>query len=237
MAIKQILFNTEMVQAILEGRKTQTRRIAFKHDDLREFKSSAYPEGWWYEGRVYKSFNSFFRDRQGPRCRYAPGDILWVRETWSRVSDWTTVDHEVGIPDGYIYRADWEDGEEHPRWRPSIHMPKEAARIFLRVKDVRVERLQDITEGDVISEGAEPLIQCPREHRTYEPDGSSGDMCWNTNCCTPCYFLDKSYGELFGEMVWDNLLEKADFPHYNWDANPWVWVIEFERCEKPEGWC
>lgn len=200
MAIKPILFNTEMVQAILQGRKTQTRRIAFKHDDLREFKSSTYPDGWWYKGRAYKSFDDFLHDPQRLKCRYKPGDVLWVRETWGENPAF-----------GIQYRADWSDGacpymECDDKWRPSIHMPKEAARIFLRVKDVRVERLDDMREEDAMAEG----------------------------------FADSSAGtysplERFS-ILWDKTIKREDLREYGWHANPWVWTITFERCERPEGW-
>ena len=111
-------------------------------------------------------------------------------------------------------------------------MPKEAARIWLKVTGVHVERLQDITEDDVCKEGAEPLIQCAIEHATYNADGTLGDMCWNTDECSYCPFIEKSYSELFGKMVWNSTIKKQDLERYGWDANPWVWVIEFERIER-----
>lgn len=201
--VRPILFNTEMVKAILEGRKTQTRRIAFPGDDLREFRSTNYPEGWWYKGRVFRSFDDFLKYQQSPHCKYRPGDILWVRETWRR---------DAGR---FMYRANYAVGEKfyrdgrevNIRWTPSIHMPKEAARIFLRVKDVRVERLQDMDEEAAIAEG----------------------------------FADSSEGtdsplERFSAL-WDKTVKRDDLREYGCHANPWVWVIEFERIEKPEGWC
>lgn len=111
-------------------------------------------------------------------------------------------------------------------------MPREAARIFLRVTDVRVGRLQDITEDDVVAEGAEPLISCPHEHGVIEPDGTLGDMCWNTNCRGRCMYIEKSYGELFGEIVWNSTIKKVDRALYGWEANPYVWVVSFERISK-----
>lgn len=233
--MKPILFNTEMVKAILDGRKTVTRRVAFKADELREFPCALYPDGWWFRGRVYASRENAMNAAEGIMrlCKYRPGDILWVRETWAK-----DIDGE------FVYRTDYgttEDDSFPPpmfKWRPSIHMPREAARIFLRVTDVRVERLQDITEDDVCAEGAEPLIQCPYEHPTYGPDGVLGDMCWNTDCCGGCKYVGKTYGELFGELVWDRTIPRHPnkfkrYPFY-WSDNPWVWVIEFEVCEKTE---
>lgn len=202
---KPILFNTEMVQAILGGRKTQTRRIAFKNDDLREFNHPPYTH--WFKGRAYKSFDSFIKDCQTPKCQYKPGDILWVRETWST--------HYDGVhPDlVYCYKADGIDLKaeclpgENNRWYPSIHMPKEAARIFLRVKDVRVERLHDMDEEAAIAEGF--------------PDSPAGT---------------DSPLERF-TVIWDKTIKRSDLREFGYHANPWVWVVEFERCEMPEGWC
>ncbi len=137
--MKPIIFSTPMVKAILEGRKTQTRRV-IKVDDA--------PENW----KISIAGTSIVRtepyDVKLPR--YAAGDILWVREIWSR--------DESGE---YVYRTNYgttEDDSFPPsmfRWRPSIHMPREAARIFLRVTNVRVERVQDITAHDAIREGME----------------------------------------------------------------------------------
>lgn len=113
-------------------------------------------------------------------------------------------------------------------------MPKEASRIFLRVTDVRVERLQDISEDDVCAEGAEPLVCCRHEHRVYDQNGVAGNMCWNTDgACKDCPEL-RSYDELFGELVWNATIKKADMDKYGWHANPYVWVISFERISKNE---
>ncbi len=202
MAIKLIPFDTEMVRAILEGRKTQTRLIAFKHDDLREFKSSAYPDGWWFGGYVFKSFDSFLRNPQSPRCRYAPGDILWVRETWT-LNNITPCDPE------WLYKADYDNSVKPYSdwmWRSSIHMPKRAARIFLHVRNVRLEHLYDLNEEDAIAEGF-----------ADSPAGTDSPL--------------ERYS-----AYWDRHIKRVDLREYGWDDNPWVWAIEFERCNKPEGW-
>ena len=140
---KPILFNTEMVRAILEGRKTMTRRVVKPQpefciaSDIR----NRQPLAFWVDNARWV------------KPRYQPGDILWVRETWSR--------DESGE---YVYRTNYgttEDDSFPPsmfKWRPSIHMPREAARIFLRVTNVRVERVQDITAHDAIREGMESEI-------------------------------------------------------------------------------
>lgn len=193
MAIKPILFNTEMVLAILEGRKTQTRRIiklapGFTGRQVGESGNPNNPLGFMYPCGIKR-----------PPCN--KGDILWVRETWSE------------MPYGFVYCADdllpvgWDHED---RWHPSIHMPKQAARIFLCVKDVRVEKLNNILAhaGEVAKEGI--------------PYRDEGDI--------------EASGLRFKEL-WDSTIKPADRDCYGWDANPWVWVIEFERCEKPEGWC
>lgn len=128
-----------------------------------------------------------------------PGDILWVRETWN-----------YGEGE-YRYKADdvMPDGWHTTAWRPSIHMPKEAARIFLRVKDVRAERLQEITAAECLREGIEP------EAKNH---------------------VGQEFAQGMFHDLWDSTVKPADRDIYGWAANPWVWVIEFELCEKPEGW-
>ena len=102
-------------------------------------------------------------------------------------------------------------------------MPKEAARIWLKVTDVRVERLQDIIEEEAKREGA---VKCYEEVRPDEEDP------------VICQSLDNGGYYVYGfKAIWNSTIKKADLPRYGWDANPWVWVIEFKRCEKPEGWC
>lgn len=233
--MKPILFNVEMVRAILNGRKTVTRRIIperiqeawydydeWATDQCNGLARAGIPCERSYEADFYES-----------RAPFYPGDILYVRETWARV--------KFGLGEWhYEYRADSTDPKRFSNgsfaeWHPSIHMPKEATRIWLCVKDVRVERLQDMSEDDVVAEGAELLIQCPNEHRVYDRSGALIGMCWNEDVCSGgCDFIDKSYGELFGEIVWDGTIKAADRDKYGWAANPWVWVIEFERCEKPK---
>ena len=223
MSEKPILFNTEMVRAILSGRKTQTRRVAFPERDLREFHTQKYPNGWWYRGNVFRDFKSVFFHPDVPKCKYRRGDVLWVREMWGDYREFTE-DGESGF--FYLYKADYPDGARAvplpetektdyaeswalPRWRPSIHMPRNAARIFLRVTDVRVERLQEITVAGLQSEGVIP----PGYLSQYTTVG-----------CAAEWFDDF-------KKLWEGTIKKADFPLYGWDANPWVWVVEFERLD------
>lgn len=204
--MKPILFNTEMVQAILQGRKTVTRRI------IKGLPQDAKRIGWLTDSGNDKSYGVAAFDVNGSRkyfkLPYLIGDILYVRETWG--------DYD-GEASYYLYKADYTEGQkgfwfekeqihwvELPKWKPSIHMPKEAARIFLRVTDVKVERLQDITLSDVLKEGL--------EIEKY--------------VTTP---LMKKFSNL-----WDTTVDKKELNRYGWDANPYVWVYEFEVISKKE---
>ena len=214
-----ILFNTEMVRAILDGRKTCTRRVIELPENMDgvpvgKSGDSSNPLGFMYPGGI-------------KRPPYQPGDILYVRETWCALPV-----NEAGHMRGhsiYYYRA---DGDLRPegwrgKWHPSIHMPKEAARIWLKVMNVRVERLQEMKPVDVIKEGAYP--DCWDCLNTYGESGSQ--CCYGTEeQCSQCDEVMMEW-----EKLWTSTIKKSDIDSYGWDANPWVWVIEFERCEKPEG--
>lgn len=201
---KPIIFNTEMVTAILEGRKTQTRRIIknkYSNADITFFENK-------YGKRLVYQQN----DAPGPvknpdgttkytlmaveevKKPYEVGDILYVRETWQ---EWTG---------GYAYKV----GGDYPqsnigKWKPSIHMPKDAARIFLKITDVRAERLQDISEEDAKLEGATKAtfdFYFGKFSHGADTDNYKDGFheLWNM-----CYAWPKS-----------------------WPNNPWVWVVEFE---------
>lgn len=206
-----ILFNTEMVRAILDGRKDATRRIVkgFIPDDAVWGYTAFTPKG-------YISCRGTFADGYGEKffklpCE--PGDILYVRETWKKA------------PNGYFYYEDWQkdDIADVTKWKPSIHMPKEAARIWLKVTDVRVERLQDITEEQACMEGTDPWDEACYENNGWHPTLSDPDSGGDPN------MIDGFH------KLWNSTIKKSDLDRYGWNANPWVWVIEFERCEKPEG--
>ena len=206
MAIKPILFNTKMVRAILDGRKDATRRIVkgFIPDDAVWGYTAFTPKG-------YISCRGTFADGYGEKFFKLPcesGDILYVRETWKKA------------PNGYYYYEDWQrnDIADVTKWKPSIYMPKEAARIWLKVTDVRVERLQEITDEQAKREGIQ-YDECPTGF-TWKQET---DM---HNCYTT------PIGAM--QALWNSTIRKSDIDRYGWDANPWVWVIEFERCEKPE---
>lgn len=220
--MKPILFNTDMVRAILDGRKTVTRRVV-KPQPKSHIAYACMGSGcgkWGYPGKDAWEYwdDESFRLPDGisqdelkriwiPPCH--TGDILYVRETWAPMYP----DETSKIVFGYMYKADdcglrgevyqkWYDAK-YPngkdwcwpgKWRPSIHMPKEAARLFLRVTDVRVERLKEINVLSAMDEGVTD---------------------WND-------FV----------KLWNSTIKPADLPLYGWDANPWVWVIEFERVRK-----
>lgn len=234
--MKPILFNTEMVTAIQDGRKTMTRRLAAINTDitcnngttnhdfvLDNFNPCYRPTGFVCRKCGFGVAPPHSRVPVGTsmfRPRYWPGDILYVRETWCEGK--VAYGEE---PDGrcvpFISQCLGEDdiipkewamregiGIEDVVWRPSIHMPKAAARIFLLVKRVSVERLHDIAPDQCAAEGIE-LFRGPAGARE-------------------AYYVS-SFAAL-----WDTTIPPADLPEYGWDANPWVWVIEFERCEKPK---
>lgn len=216
MSIKPILFNTDMVRAILDGRKTVTRRVVKPHNPVKASRMGGYhqenglwidtdinngdSEGhikdysvsstWWTIGGYIKKFSPYQR-----------GDIVYVRETWQCINPYS--DKE------YVYKAscDADFSSDIGKWLPSIHMPKEAARIWLKVTNVRMERLQDISIRQIENEGVE----------TEEP------LCLNGEEIIYAF-----------SQLWDSTIKKADIERYGWKGNPWVWVIEFERFEKPQ---
>lgn len=203
MAIKPILFNTEMVRAILDGRKSCTRRLV-KPEPQGYFEVSEEP--------------LYIYDTDGNQGKitppYQPSDILYVRESYSELTF------------GYVYKADGENIDHLGnviKWHPSIHMPKEAARIWLKVTDVRVERLQEITEEQACMEGTDPWDEACYENNGWHPAFSDPDSGGDPN------MIDGFH------KLWNSTIKKSDLDRYGWDANPWVWAIEYERCEKPEG--
>jgi hypothetical protein len=213
---KPIIFSTPMVQAILAGRKTQTRRV-IKIDDA--------PENW----KISIAGTSIVRtepyDVKLPR--YAAGDVLWVRESWcenrgkyfykaDNICNGCTEDG-ICLPEGvakHITCELCEDRDGYIKWRSPRFMPKEAARIFLLVTNVRVERVQDITEEDAIAEGV--LWERARKINQLETSDSIYDN-------AKALFM----------RLWDSINAKRG---YGWDKNPWVWVVKFERISKDEAY-
>ena len=225
MAIKPILFNTEMVRAILDGRKSCTRRLVKPQPDEKH----TYPLGFVTDSTEKKEvgcfgfgINEYGGSIKYVKSLYQPGDILYVRETWHKYIKRVGEGESCHLAEFYGYKASIANSEDADEpWKPSIHMPKEAARIWLKVTDVRVERLQDITPKGAESEGVGNL---------FYDDIGYGEKNYGTE-------VDPEYGiakEQFA-WLWESTIKKSDLDRYGWDANPYVWVIEFERCEKPEG--
>lgn len=198
--VKPILFNTEMVRAILDRRKSCTRRLVKPQPDEKH----TYPLGFVTDSTEKKEVGcfGFGIDEYGGSVQYAkppyqPGDTLYVRETFIQAAAhifWYKADDNSWISEGL-------------HWKPSIHMPKEAARIWLKVTDVRVERLQEITIDGIRSEGLSSMAV------------HVGDM----------EIAVKEW-----ELLWNSTIKKSDLDRYGWAADPWVWVIEFVQCEKPK---
>ena len=210
MTIKPILFNTEMVRAILDGRKSCTRRTV-RHDVEAILNSP------------YHKDHPEVEDKQiiSKLCMppYQPGDILYIREKFIQAAAHV-----------FWYKTDFKSWmSEGLRWKPSIHMPKEAARIWLKVTNVRVERLQEIDEDGVWDEGFKFKPPCLTR---VSADGHACDL--DGPCTSRIKYCDMTMGELFGRELWNSTIKKSDLDRYDWDANPYVFVIEFERCEKPQ---
>lgn len=204
--MKPILFNTAMVRAILDGRKTVTRRVVKARNTEIISKPKWSKEIYWFN--VIKTRNgqkNATAEKIPPP--YFRGDILYVRETWRCIEascppSNCTIEYKAGGTERFcgIIALPTEGGE----WKPSIHMPKEAARIFLRVTDVRVERLQEIMD---------------------DPPGPNNQVV-REGCKYGCDFI----------ALWENTVKEADKPLYGWDANPFVWRIEFERISQEEAY-
>lgn len=216
--IKPMLFNMDMVQAIQNGRKTVTRWLIMPHN-RKKAKEQRYVQGsglWIDPGTDNGDKEGHIKDYSISSCwmsysryiekyaDYKPGDILYVREKWCRNTNF----------EEYYYAANRKKGAGAPyelKWRPSIHMPEEAARIWLRVKNVRIAQLCNMKLDDFLSEGV---------------------------CIRPEAFndLENAYMQARNEFIaiWDSTISKGQQNLYGWTANPWVWAIGFERCSKPE---
>jgi len=217
MTEKPILFNGEMVRAILDGNKTQTRRVI-----------KPQPTNMDNENR---------RLSVSSDCPYGQrGTRLWVRETWRIVSvnanlktaqfytvqfkDLHPLDYSPALQETLAEYAAKENpvmgsiGDAYGKWRPSIHMPKKCARLWLRVMDIRVERVQDITSSDCEAEGIRGSSHgSPVKGWPYEEYTNGDGLIYSD----PLYAV---------AALWNSINTKRGYP---WDSNPWVWVIEFER--------
>jgi hypothetical protein len=208
---RPILFNGEMVRAILEGRKVQTRRPIKNRNNILpkgeflglrqggQWCTNPNPNLLW--AQFYTEKDVFFIDGEKNidphlfKCPFGqPGDRLWVRETWAKHQEYYNNGAPV-FPEKlcYLYKA---DGIHSDKWRPSIHMPREASRITLEIDEIRVERVQDITNDDAYHEGTEgsPIA-----------------------------------AKLKFKFIWDDIYSKQDL---SWRENPWVWAVKFHVVEE-----
>jgi hypothetical protein len=222
-----IIFSTPMVKANLEGRKTKTRRL----NGLDEINEN--PEWYWlskenYIDRKGRFCQKFFTAKGFSKivnCPYGNiGDLLWVRETFVPM---IIEDHDGEGNDLYTWLYKTEPGcdnilrmMEDSTWKPSIHMPKSAARIWLKITDIRLERLHDISEEDAIKEGIIPLLMSLTQFETHGRlyfDYSKHEYMFNDGLKPIESF----------KSLWESINGKN-----SWDANPWVWVITFEKYDR-----
>lgn len=223
MKSRPILYKTEMVQAIYEGRKNLTRRTKKLE------KVNVNPDWFRYDGTAnfgdqVPSNRHYFEllDLEGnPRekyihidCPYGKiGDILWVRETFY-ISKYDDIKQECP----YIYKASVFDADKLDlKWKPSIYMPQKACRLFLKITDIRCERLMDISEEDAKAEGVDFQFA-----EMFQEDRFKDYLDFNSDYRT-------AYSSF--QSLWESINGVESF-----NANPWVWVIQFEKTEKPEGW-
>jgi hypothetical protein len=211
-----IIFSGPMVRAIIEGRKTQTRRVVKR--TRASWQLEDVPATWCPYGQI--------------------GDLLWVRETWRFLGvDMNRHGRTHWVEDAVVQykdetrrtvEVDWEIGEaelrRHNRWRPSIHMPRWASRLTLRITDVRVQRVQEISEEDADQEGI-PRNWCGNDFTGWTPGdhGYLGPGEFGSEDATDGYYVTGR--EAFSQW-WDSINAKRG---YSWEANPWVWAISFER--------
>lgn len=236
---KPILFNTEMVRAVLAGNKTQTRRVIKSpaknmQESGNEVINRNPDNDPWYKERIWSMrmkggmWGDYTHKRFLEFCPYGKvGDRLWVRETFYEKGYWSRQDYESGDRDyswvkeslfGYAANGEidktscWKDGKQIIRKKPSIHMPRKYSRINLEITDIRVERVQDITEEAAKAEGAQQMAIRKGEY---------------------CHKFDLS-GNSYGSFktgfnyLWDSINKKRDNGIYSWDKSPWVWVVEFK---------
>jgi hypothetical protein len=226
---KPICFGNEMVQAIWEYRKNITRRL----NGLQYINGA--PEYWDFVGKTPEHKEIFYPANKGKigdpwwqfttnsgncetfivQCPYGKvGDVLWVREAWTWEGDTKYTD--IAPLGNFYYKIDFDEHEGPSRWKSSRFMPKLAARIFLKITDIRVERLQEITNDDAIKEGT-------KDHMSVDEFSQLKGLDW----LIPSPFSQHQFSFL---CLWCRINGQQ-----SWLDNPWVWVISFERCEKPEG--
>lgn len=226
-----ILFSIPMVQAIINGTKTQTRRVVkpkYNNTDLvmKEFNSGLTKVLLEIQNDLPAprkndngSTTHWVKATEEVKCPYEVGDVLWLRETFRKVSHYgfedSFIEYKSGGNNAHCTIVDEDQIIPMDKWKPSIHMPKEHARIFLKIKSIRVERLQDISEHDAQQEGAKDRLK----HSEMKVLEGLGD--WTI----PSPFRSHQFGFL---SIWCSI-----YGCENWLENPFVWVYEFEKIEKP----
>lgn len=243
MKTRPILFNGDMVRAILDGRKTQTRRPVmpqpfmgdkgwFDADLANHIKRVEFSADggtwWWLANYTHDDDRGYSQGGYDAKCPYGvPGDELWVRETFNTMSaHWCDV-LRSGTADpeemtqarkfACDYRADRADKPYPFKWTPSIHMPRWASRLTLRVTDVRVQRVKDITEDDARAEGAQRFDAIPVGRLGSPARWSMGTPTTTDQCLgTPRFAFGNAWEKAYGQAAWD--------------SNPYVWAISFEVC-------
>lgn len=222
MKSRPILFSAPMIRALLDGRKTQTRRVVKPQPILSAHHEPVRPEPRGFGSWIFMAHSdepSYQFATNDCRCPYGyEGSLLWVREAF-----FPEVAGDEHFP--VWYRATEEaDFPYDENWKPSIHMPRWASRLTLRITEVRVERVQEISREDAIAEGVDweacPTHQTDASFRTQREADRVG-LCAH-------YYAEIDYVGGF-QRLWDAINAKRGYP---WEANPWVWVIKFEVIQK-----
>ena len=242
---KPALFNSDMVQALLEGRKTETRRVIKPQPAAKLY--------WTLNESCWPGYFSNSEEQRVYKPPFRPGDIIWVRETY-RVDYLSNI-----IGTGRIqYKADgqyadicfdsarydiFRRAQRKHGWQSCECMPREAARLFLRVVDVHVDRLQDINGLDAYNEGAIAPVPAgclpPKKPAEYDSWSKEKQEAWIQSMARAVYMSKLHFSDLLIKefrTIWDKTIRPEDKKAFSWAANPYVWVICFEKVDKPSNW-
>lgn len=218
MKTSPILYSTLMVQALLAGTKNQTRRTIDIDPERYSFKTLQNTHRLWDSSREENpgiiATHAVFVDGDNnellKKCKYSVGDVMWVRESFAQKKCPISGQEQYSGPGEYRYKSDWTDIGVYWKWKPSIHMPKSAARLFYKITNIRVERLHDISAEDAVAEG---IIVIEPDEAYYDYEGCPGSFAGPRGS----YF-----------SLWTSINGRDSF-----NANPYVWVYDFERVERP----
>lgn len=217
-----ILFSAPMVVAIMEDRKTMTRRTV-KVDSKLDYLGVVIGDEKLNGMRAF-GYKTLCGSAANVKPKYSVADVLWVRETYAEANSLLL---GAGTFSHYVYKADDNPLHEHFKWKPSIFMPKAACRLFLKVTGVRVERLQEISEKDAVAEGLVSTWFSFRKFLCYQCESKNGHL-GVENLCDDGFFDDPKAAF---RSLWCSINGGE-----SWQENPYVWVVGFERCERPDGW-